>query len=205
MYKLDPLLINLAAFQPETQALGPGKRVAIWVQGCPFHCKGCIAQDWIPTQPANLITPVDLANIILTIPDLEGITISGGEPMLQAQALNLLLDIIFDKRDLGVICFTGFKVEQLQHSPPNVFVNPFLSNIDLLIDGLYVESLNNGKGLRGSTNQRFHHLTKRYSSINFDNQPRKMEVLINESEAFVIGVPILNFDDIFPKAMDLVA
>lgn len=205
MVNLDPLLLNLAAFQPETYVLGPGKRAAIWVQGCPFHCNGCIAQDWIPIQPANLITPLDLANKILSLPDLEGITISGGEPMLQAQALNLFLDFIFDKRDLGVICFTGYKIDQLQNSPPNEYVNHFLSNIDLLIDGLYVENLNNGKGLRGSTNQRFNFLSSRYCSIDFVNQPRKMEVLINDGEAFVIGVPILKFDDFFPKAIDLVA
>lgn len=201
MQELQPIYLNLAAFQPDTFALGPGKRAAIWVQGCPFHCSGCIAEEWIPNIPANFIDPYVLADYISKIPGLEGITISGGEPMQQAQALSLFLDILFDIMDIGVICFTGYKLDKLLIAPPNPFVHQFMSKIDLLIDGKYVEKLNNGKGLRGSTNQLFNHLTNRYKHIDFANQPRKMEVVISVDEAFIIGVPILRFDETFNQAL----
>ena len=75
---------NLAAFQSQTRALGPGVRAAIWVQGCQLRCRGCIAPDWIPQTEAQLVPVAHLAERILQIPALQGLTISGGEPMLQA-------------------------------------------------------------------------------------------------------------------------
>ena len=83
-------LLNVAEICPATRTLGPGQRFVIWVQGCCFNCRGCISPDWIPQKQANLVDPVRLANYILSIPSTEGLTISGGEPMLQAAALSEL-------------------------------------------------------------------------------------------------------------------
>ena len=195
-------LLNLAAYQPVTKALGPGRRFAVWVQGCPFHCKGCIAPDWIPIQTANLFDPRCFAETTLQDPELEGITISGGEPMLQAQALTLFLESIHTRHDLNVIVFSGFTYEHLLESPPNPYVPDFLKHIDVLIDGLYIEKLNNGKGLRGSTNQRFHHLTGRLKDFDFENMPRKVEVNLYDGEAFLVGVPNSQFLNAFQKAVE---
>ena len=195
-------LLNLAAYQPGTKALGPGRRFALWVQGCPFHCKGCIAPDWIPIQTANLFDPRCFAETTLQDPGLEGITISGGEPMLQAQALMLYLEHVHAQRDLNVIVFTGFTLDKLLESPPNPYVPDFLKHIDVLIDGLYVEKLNNGKGLRGSTNQRFHHLNRRLQEFDFENMPRIVEVNLYDGEAFLVGVPMSGFTQAFQKAVD---
>ena len=194
--------LNLAAFHPGTDALGPGKRFAMWVQGCPFSCKGCIAPDWIPIKAANQFDPHYFADLIMKIPGLDGITISGGEPMLQAQALAEMLERVHAQSDLNVIVFSGFRYETLLESPPNPFVPVFLKHIDVLIDGLYVEKLNNGKGLRGSTNQRFHFLTPRLKDFDFASLPRKVEVYLYEGEAFLVGVPNSQFLQAFQKAVE---
>ncbi len=190
---MDTQLLNLAAFHPGTHALGPGLRACIWVQGCPFHCPGCIAPDWIPFNEAIRIDPIELANQILKIEGLDGLTISGGEPMMQAGGLSRCLAAVFAQKPLTVIVFTGFKLENLLKSPPNEGVPAFLDFIDVLIDGQYVENLNDGHGLRGSTNQHFHHLTNRLQDYDFANNPRDVEIHLQGNDSFLIGIPTQEF------------
>lgn len=194
-------LLNLAAFHPGTHALGPGLRAAIWVQGCPFTCPGCIAPDWIPFNPANIINPLDLANEILGIEGLDGITISGGEPMMQAEPLSRMLSTITATKPISVIVFTGFTIEKLRQSPPNKYVNGFLDFIDVLIDGQYKKDLNDGLGLRGSTNQRFHHLTDRLRNYDFSSTPRSVELHLQGSDSFLIGIPSKEFYSAYNQAL----
>ena len=190
-------LLNLAAFCPSTTALGPGSRAALWVQGCPFRCHGCLAPDWLPFQPASLVSPADLAETILAS-GVTGITLSGGEPMLQAQALAELVALVRAKRDLDVICFTGFLYEDLLCDPHAVRL---LSFVDLLIDGPYLPELNDGLGLRGSSNQVFHHLTPRLQGTDFAALPRKVEVFLSDGQAFLVGVPPKPFQRAFNAAL----
>jgi len=196
------VLLNLAAFHPNAHVLGPGNRAAIWVQGCPFNCKGCIAPDWIPDKLATLVDPLILADTILKLPHLGGITISGGEPMTQAEPLFRLVERIRYINDLNVIIFSGYRYENLVDAPPGPFVHKLLENIDVLIDGLYIERLNNGKGLRGSTNQRFIHLTDRLKDYDFENIPRKVEVHLSDGEAFLVGVPDSKVLNAFQRGLD---
>ena len=83
--------INIAEIHPSTDNLGPGKRFAIWVQGCPFKCKNCIAPDWIPFEVNKPMLLTRLVSKIIAAKDIEGITISGGEPFMQASQLALIL------------------------------------------------------------------------------------------------------------------
>jgi hypothetical protein len=61
--------------------------------------------------------------------------------------------------------------------------------VDLLIDGPYIASLNNGNGLRGSSNQRFIHLTDRLAGHDFSKNNRKLEIHINGDSAMFVGIP----------------
>src|SRR5512136_1451174 len=79
--------VNVAAIIPSTRALGPGERAVVWVQGCPFHCPGCIAPEWLPFVPAHLMPVEELVDRLLSSPTVTGMTFSGGEPMLQARSL----------------------------------------------------------------------------------------------------------------------
>lgn len=138
--------LMLAAEKIGTYALGPGFRAAVWVQGCPFHCEGCIAPEW--TLPGGYPVEVGgLAPRILADNRLEGITLSGGEPMQQANELAKLVQIIKRlKPKLNVICFTGYRYEVLQKSK-NTGVQELLDQVDLLIDGPYLAAKNDDLGL----------------------------------------------------------
>ncbi len=185
---LSPYL-NVAAMCGSSRSLGPGERGAVWVQGCPFQCKGCIAPDWLPLREANLVTPVELADQLLKSQTVTGLTFSGGEPMLQAAGLAEVAQIARARRELNIICFTGFRYEHLLEAPPSPGVFALLEHIDVLIDGAYVESKDDGLGLRGSNNQRIIHLTSRLAGYNLETWPRRVEIEIRHMEAMVVGIP----------------
>jgi anaerobic ribonucleoside-triphosphate reductase activating protein len=204
-------LLNIAATVPATRALGPGLRAAAWVQGCCFNCPGCISPEWIPKEIARQVTPQDLASELLANPEIEGLTFSGGEPMLQAAGLASVIRLARLQRQqaqqapLSVISFTGFTLEQLQRNPANMpGIADFLAEIDVLIDGLYRAELNDSHGLRGSSNQRIHYLTGRLVGSELENRPRQSEVHIGEGYAFLVGVPAPEVLRSFQQALDKV-
>lgn len=182
-------LLNIAATCIGTKSLGPGWRSAVWVQGCQLRCRGCIAPEWIPQITARLIRPDDLARELLRDPNIDGVTISGGEPMLQAKGLSQLIETMLSIRPVNIICFTGYRYEWLLSQPDSAGIRTLLSQIDLLIDGPYLDNENNNLGLRGSINQRFIHLTSKLSGHEFEHQSRKVEVHIEEGQLLMVGVP----------------
>ena len=182
-------MLNIAEFFIGTQALGPGYRAAVWVQGCPFNCAGCISPEWRPLREANLYTPAGLAEVLLQDELVTGVTLSGGEPMLQAEELADLIQYCRCIRDIDVICFSGYSLDELQKSPPDAGVGRLLDNLDVLIDGRYVQSQHADKGLRGSRNQVIHYLSGRLKGYNLESAPRKLEVSIRNGSLVLIGIP----------------
>ena len=178
----------------------------MWVQGCPFQCSGCLAPEWIPDRPARLVDVDVLAGELLADPAVTGLTFSGGEPMAQAEGLAALATTARAERDLTVVCFTGFRLERLRARPPGPGVGDLLAAVDVLIDGQYVAARNDGQGLRGSSNQRIHHLTSRLSDVDFawDTGPRSVEVRVTDRQLLVAGVPPLGLldtlDDVIAEA-----
>ncbi len=205
IYKIDPVgttagsaesqhefpldILNIAAICSSTCSLGPEKRAAVWVQGCPFRCPGCIAPNWVDIKPARLVRPEALVQEIMVEPGLQGLTFSGGEPMLQAAGLARLARLAREQRDLDIICFTGFSLPALLQSPPGPGVLELLDLVDVLIDGPYIERLNNNLGLRGSSNQGIHHITDRLRGYDFLTSPRKAEIRLTHDEMMLVGVP----------------
>lgn len=135
-----------------SHVLGPGLRYVVWVQGCRRHCPGCITPESRPLDGGIDINIKDLAEDIIAHTKIDGLTISGGEPFLQAHELSLLLELVHAQRpELTVIVYTGYLFESLQALP---FSETLLRHVDVLIDGEYIESLDDGVGIRGSSNQR---------------------------------------------------
>lgn len=170
-----------------TRALGPGLRYAIWVQGCPFRCPHCETPEGQSFAPKTLIDVTELAQDIIGRPMIEGITISGGEPMEQAGLLADLLELVQAKRpELNVISYTGYKIEQLISED----ALRFISYLDVLIDGQYIHEKNDNKGLRGSSNQRVHFLTDRLAdkAKMFTEDCRKLEIRFKGPYFCVIGL-----------------
>ena len=186
-------LINMAAYQAVTEVLGPGRRFALWVQGCCFTCAGCVAPAWIPQITNQLISVAELAELIVQTPALEGLTLSGGEPMLQAEGLSALIDAVHQRQaHFTVICYTGFRLEQLQrdNNPAHLAL---LQRLDVLIDGVYRQDQNDGVGLRGSSNQCVHFLTDAYTeqTEQFTQAARRLEFHFsdNNNEVLMVGIP----------------
>ena len=197
-------LLNVAEICPATRTLGPGQRFVLWVQGCCFRCPGCVSPDWIPQKQANLIEPQQLATTILSVPCTEGLTVSGGEPMLQAKALSELFTYLRQQRDLSIICFTGFTLAKLR-AKENPHINRILALIDVLIDGQYIPELNDNKGWRGSSNQLVHHLSNRHlvEASLFNDRKRDVEIHVRADSALMVGVPPKSFPEAFRKAVRL--
>ena len=183
--------LNVAATCVGTRSLGPGYRSVVWVQGCPFTCRGCVAPDWIPDRPARLVGVAELAEELLRDERVAGLTFSGGEPMAQAAGLAALARAVRAERDVSVISFTGYTLARLRNRPPNPGVAELLAEVDVLIDGQYVDARNDGRGLRGSTNQVVHHLTDRLaaSGYDFEQRPRDAEIRIDDGAVTLVGVP----------------
>jgi anaerobic ribonucleoside-triphosphate reductase activating protein len=183
--------LNLAAFCPATRVLGPGLRAVVWVQGCPFNCDGCVAPDWIPDRPAQRLDVEALAQRILAGPPVTGLTFSGGEPMRQAGPLAALVRRVRAHRDVDLLVFTGYRLEALRRRLPADGVGALLAETDILIDGLYEKSLDDGRGLRGSSNQRIHALTGRLraEAAALADAPRQIEVRLETDGLLMVGVP----------------
>jgi anaerobic ribonucleoside-triphosphate reductase activating protein len=190
-----------------TRALGPGLRSVVWVQGCPFRCAECIAPDWIPAEPAEgparPVYPVDLATELLAHPGITGFTFSGGEPMSQAAGLAQVIQVARQTRDLTLICFTGYRLAELRARPPGPGVTDLLAQTDVLIDGRYVAARNDGRGMRGSANQRVHFLTERlrHAEAELTAGPRRSEIRLRGRSALLVGVPGPGVSDAFDRAV----
>jgi anaerobic ribonucleoside-triphosphate reductase activating protein len=194
--------LNVAAWWSGTSALGPGWRFGLWVQGCPFHCAGCLAPEWIPQVEAQRVMVADLAEMVLSDAQITGLTYSGGEPMLQAGALAELAVRVRRRRPwLDVICFTGYRYEELLAAPPDAGVSALLGQVDLLVDGPYAARLNDDRGLRGSRNQRFIPLSGRLAGIDLASRPRRVEVHLQDGQAFLVGVPPRDFSLAWERAV----
>ncbi len=155
--------VRLFRLDPACRVLGPGKRAAIWVQGCPLGCPGCLVpKSWTEWHAEALDMAIEsLADWVVDCDDIEGLTLSGGEPMGQARALAELVRQVRVRRYLGVVCYTGYRMEALR-TPEQ---RDLLAQVDLLIDGPYQAERHADLLWRGSSNQRLLDLTGRYRAF----------------------------------------
>jgi anaerobic ribonucleoside-triphosphate reductase activating protein len=155
--------LRVGARVPVTGAEGPGARYALWLQGCSIRCAGCCNPHLFETGPGEWLEPAAIvAEMAAVRTRIEGVTLLGGEPFDQADALPPLLR---GARGLGlsVMLFTGFTLEELRARPGDG-VSSVLSLVDVLVDGRYDGSRPEARRRWvGSANQRFHYLTTRYS------------------------------------------
>lgn len=149
--------LNIMGYVDESEVNGPGCRAVVWVQGCLRECPGCFNEASWSFEPNQLISIEDLVNRVVSHPKNEGVTFSGGEPFWQATALAEVARQV-KAAGLNVMSFTGFTVEQLRSQNAPAGAQDLLDQLDLLIDGPYVESLaiHSPDSLVSSSNQRVH-------------------------------------------------
>ena len=157
LLEIPPGYLNLMGYVDESEVNGPGCRAVIWVQGCLRECPGCFNPDSWSFEINQLMSVDALVEKITSNPRNEGVTFSGGEPFWQAPALANLARKLKAK-GLNVMSFTGFTLERLQSEYAPAGSEDLLSQLDILIDGPYLQSqaVNSPDSTVSSSNQRVH-------------------------------------------------
>lgn len=157
--------MNLARILYPVQVLGPGNRIGLWLCGCNRACKGCSNPElWVQREELE-INVQDVVSLIRKISDshkVDGFTISGGEPFLQADELLLLLSYL-TPISTDILIYTGYRLEELRELNSKS-INGILDSSAVIIDGAYIEGLNNDSVLRGSSNQQIHIMNPNYKA-----------------------------------------
>jgi anaerobic ribonucleoside-triphosphate reductase activating protein len=164
LLEIPPGYLNIMGYVDESEVNGPGCRAVIWVQGCMRACPGCFNEESWSFEIKELVSIDTLFDRILENPRNEGVTFSGGEPFWQAPALAELARKV-KAAGLNVMSFTGFTLEQLQSEYAPAGAQDLLAQLDMLIDGPYVESLaiNSPDSPVSSSNQRVHVLNSAFA------------------------------------------
>lgn len=183
---LSQLVTNLAP-----NVLGDGRpgRIGIWTQGCSLgrkgSCKGCMSQfthneGGTEISVANLMRRIELHN------QSGGMTISGGEPTDQAQAIQALLKSYKEKYPLApIIMYSGRTLSWIKKNQKDS-----LENLDVLIAGLFLQN-RAPNALAGSDNQRVHLLTAlaQQAFADWPTWPRRQQIMQSTGELVVLGIP----------------
>ena len=151
---INDMKIHLAGIIENSLSNGPGMRKVLFAQGCEHNCKGCFNPETHPRVGGEEISVDFLVKKLLDDYMIDGVTFSGGDPILQAKSFACIAKAV--NTQLNVWCYTGYTFEQLlEISKLDSGVKELLENIDVLVDGRFMEDLMDGEHpFRGSSNQR---------------------------------------------------
>jgi anaerobic ribonucleoside-triphosphate reductase activating protein len=187
--------INKAHF-PVT-VLGPGRRIAVWVQGCTLCCPGCLSRDtWAP-DPTRAMSVADMLAWcrLVGAAGVDGVTISGGEPFQQVDALTEFLQGLHlwrteCRRKFDILCFSGFPLATLRAKHA-----PILRLLDAIIPEPFIEKHRPNRIWRGSANQPLVPLSrlgrKRYAAF-IEKAPDgkgRFQVSVSGGHIWYVGIP----------------
>lgn len=133
------------------------------------------------------MTVNELAERILGVPDIEGVTYSGGEPFLQAEGLVSLSKILKDQGKT-IVCYTGYTYKEIKNGD-NPYWHELLNYLDILIDGEFIKEAKAPLLWRGSANQKVHFLSERYKeySLITDEFYQEFEIHIVDGGVILTG------------------
>ena len=172
--------------------LGPGSRVGVWFQGCSIRCPGCVSMDtWDPSRGLTTVEAV-LNAMAAFAADADGLTVSGGEPFDQPEALHALLRGWGTLNGGDVLVYSGRPLEELEVR---------IAELDGLVDAVIADRFEHGApgtlALRGSDNQRLVTPTARGAGLfrPYDRPrnpgERAFDVMFDDAsgEVFLAGIP----------------
>lgn len=185
-------ILQIAQTVACTEAEGPGRRFALWFQGCPLRCPGCCNPEMLPFSGGRSMPLTDLLADIDTAhrgQSIEGITLLGGEPLAHAAGA-VPLARAAQKRGLSVMIFSGYTLAEARQLPVPA-VAELLLLTDILVDGPYLrDQPDTERRWIGSRNQQIHFLTQRYQT---DDPCWKcsntLEIRLRNGELTVNGFP----------------
>lgn len=183
-------VLRVGAFTPWTLAMGPGKRVCLWVAGCPFRCRGCATPEFLEKTSGSDMTVAKVTRMIDRAAREYGITgmsFSGGEPFAQAAAVAEIARHA-RLRGLSTLLWSGFTRRRLEGINAPDGSAGLLAQLDVLIDGTFVQNRMNADPLRGSSNQVIHLLTDRHAPSEFGEQVVDVQCSSKDGAVVVNGV-----------------
>lgn len=184
------ILISLVHYP--LHALGPGKRFGIWTQGCSIQCRGCISRHtWGQSSGERITVAKLLERIEPHLGNCDGVTISGGEPFDQPEALAALVEALRMRGVTDILAYSGYSHEFLCERHPRI-----LGQIAALIEGEFVLGNESEAIWKGSDNQRLIILSRdsglrqRYGKFAAEaGQGRRMQVINSNGKVIVVGIP----------------
>jgi anaerobic ribonucleoside-triphosphate reductase activating protein len=184
--------LQVAQIVPCTEAEGPGRRFAVWFQGCPLRCPGCCNPEMLTFSGGHETTVaavMEQLDAVLAETRLEGITLLGGEPLAHAAPATALARAAW-QRGLSVMVFTGYTLGEAR-AMRDPAVHELLACTDLLVDGPYLrEQPEPRRRWVGSANQQVHFLTDRYRSDDpCWQRPNTLEIRLRGHEVTINGFP----------------
>jgi anaerobic ribonucleoside-triphosphate reductase activating protein len=178
---------RIHALLERSAANGPGLRFVIWSQGCTLTCPGCFNPGTHPRDDGEPSTAEELAALVLARRDgIEGVTLSGGEPLEQPTAVARFCELIRTGSDLGIIILTGFTRQEIAADPARADA---VRNADMVLAGRYNARRHLGSGLRGSDNKEHWARTARYSPGDFAALPDVELIVAPDGSVTVTGMP----------------
>jgi anaerobic ribonucleoside-triphosphate reductase activating protein len=178
------MTLLLHAFLPRSRANGPGWRSVVWVQGCSLGCPGCFNPQTHSRE--DVVETVGVAEVMERIlaAGTEGLTVSGGEPLQQAEAVVALLEAA-RAAGLSTLLFTGLTWEEVQRLP---LAPRLLRCVDVMVAGRYVAERRVAHGLLGSANQTVHLLSPRYTLEEIAATPEAEAVILPDGRVVFSGI-----------------
>lgn len=156
----NPTTIRLFGTAVDSIVDGPGLRYAVFTQGCPHRCLGCHNAESQPREGGYELSIEKLVREISSNKLISGVTLSGGDPIMQSEEC-LELARLLKAKEYDLWLYTGFLYEDIMSGSQGVAAVELLSVCDVLVDGPFVESLHDYElKWRGSKNQRLIDLQK---------------------------------------------
>lgn len=180
--------LSVARIYYPVKTLGPGNRIGIWTAGCSRNCVGCISPELQAVEAGQAMSSHEIIGIIDRVgcvPD--GFTISGGEPFLQIEALCELFEKLVLITD-DILIYTGYTLNELAARHDERIARA-ISLCSAIVDGPYIDELNDGIGLRGSSNQRLHVFRHHERYQGLDRCDRAVQTVLYGRKLLTIGIP----------------
>ena len=183
-------MIRIANVLHDSEVNGPGIRTVVWLQGCTLKCKGCCNKELWPNKGGELWDEAGLVRQLVrdAAEGTEGITLTGGEPLQQAEAVSTLLNCLSVMRpEWSVVLFTGYEEREIFRDPPVLAYMPggkvvlralgdhvlpldaarLVLQCDMVVSGRYVQRKRCHARWRSSSNQKILWRTARYSHLRY--------------------------------------